>query len=169
MKKRLTKLLLVFFCMCFWLCGGCNNISNNETDNTPIELTVDNIEEYVIIEFTLRDFNESKTQRYSNAYYYHYEYDIEVVVRPRQGYYFENVDLEIDFETIGKDYDTSSFGFQRKPGPYVVSLDYNGNGSYVGMHSYNYSERRHDRSFFYVEEFTVKSVTGSVYKSNPNN
>ena len=158
MKKLLVMLLAVVCCINCIACGG-NNMNEQKVDNTPIMLTIDNIEDYVLIDVTLENLTETKKDAFLLPDYV-YEFDIETVVRPSQGYYFEGVTLEIEWN-VG----ASSF----HSGTSTVRLDYTGNGNYSDGQTFTSTGSPWAKSFFQIDSYTIKSVTGQVYKHNPNN
>ena len=161
LKTLLSTLLLVSIILTFVGCGENNNSSDNnkETiDNTPIKLTVDNVEEYLLIDVFSKNISSSKNGTGNGiwASYTNY-YDIEANVSPLTDYYFDNVTVEIEWE-IG-------YGFLS--GDSTVKLNYSGEGTNSRSYSVDSGGQKYDTFMFKVTEYTIKSVTGQVYKENP--
>lgn len=131
-----------------------------EEDNKPIELTVDNAEEYLVFDVYSSNLEEeAKNSGFGWKDYYYY-YDVTADVSPKKSYYFEDVNVQIEWTLVRADLSAT----------YPVELNDKGEGSfsYHQKHDSGLAALSDYRRYFSVESYKIKEISGKVYKRNPN-
>jgi len=99
MKRIVALILMIVLCCSMVACGGKTEPKETEpkeTEPKEIELTVDNIEDYLIIEASI-----SNTYDYKGSDFTYTDYDLSITTFPKKSVSFEDVVVEIYIDCVG--------------------------------------------------------------------
>ena len=129
-----------------------------EEDNKPIELTVENAEDYLKINVFSDNLEETTRPGLAWTDYYYY-CDVTSDVSPKKSYYFEDVKIKIEWKVGYSGLITAT---------YDVELNDSGEGTYTCNQMYEAAYKLNAyREYFTVVSYTIKEVSGRVYKKKP--
>ncbi|SNU04600.1 hypothetical protein SAMN06297422_101142 [Lachnospiraceae bacterium] len=130
-----------------------------QEDNKPIELTVDNAEEYLKIDVHTDNLEETTRPGLTKKGDYYYYFDVTCDVSPMKSYYFEDVKLSVKW----------NLSFGELTATYDIDLNDAGEGSYSYNQKYEAGLMRMNkyREYFKVKSYTITEISGKVYKKKP--
>jgi len=165
-KKLYSFILILSLTICqIFVLTGCGE------KNDPIDLTVDNIEDYVDIDFYISNLDKStKLQRITlvtNVYTFDIIGESKPFVNAETGespFYFEDAEIQVDWYCDGDDNQTDTYH-----GSFILDLDSEGRGSDSReMYAENYKRSVDFESEYGVDRYEIIMVQGKVYPHNPN-